>query len=96
MKRTPFHDREMEINEIMKILDVEPSLITFVYGPINSGKTTLISHLIREMTMALPGLSGLSKGKKSLCGVIAAVNRQVWLSLRVRGRRKEGRRVVCT
>ena len=49
MKRTPFHDREREINEIMKILDAEPSLITFVYGPINSGKTTMISHLIKEL-----------------------------------------------
>jgi len=33
----------------MKILDSEPSLITFVYGPINSGKTALISHLIEEL-----------------------------------------------
>jgi AAA+ ATPase superfamily predicted ATPase len=49
MKRTPFHNREREINEIMKILDVEPSLITFVYGPINSGKTTMINHLIKEL-----------------------------------------------
>jgi len=49
MKRTPFHDRERETGEIMKILDAEPSLITFIYGPINSGKTTLISHLIKEL-----------------------------------------------
>jgi len=49
MKRIAFHDREREINEIMNILDSEPSLITFVYGPINSGKTTLISHLIKEL-----------------------------------------------
>jgi AAA+ ATPase superfamily predicted ATPase len=49
MKRTPFHDRERETDEIMKILDTEPSLITFVYGPINSGKTTMISHLIKEL-----------------------------------------------
>ena len=33
----------------MDILDAEPSLITFVYGPINSGKTTMISHLIKEL-----------------------------------------------
>jgi len=49
MKRIAFHDRERETGEIMKILDSEPSLITFVYGPINSGKTTLISHLIEEL-----------------------------------------------
>ncbi len=50
MKRTPFHDRERETDEIMKILDAEPSLITFIYGPINSGKTTMISHLIEELS----------------------------------------------
>ena len=49
MKRIAFHDRERETGEIMDILDAEPSLITFVYGPINSGKTTLISHLIEEL-----------------------------------------------
>ena len=49
MKRIAFHDRERETDEIMKILDAEPSLITFVYGPINSGKTTMISHLIKEL-----------------------------------------------
>lgn len=49
MKRTPFHDREREINEVMRILDSEPSLITFIYGPINSGKTTLINHLTEEL-----------------------------------------------
>ena len=49
MKRIAFHDRERETDEIMKILDTEPSLITFVYGPINSGKTTMISHLIKEL-----------------------------------------------
>jgi len=49
MKRIPFHNRERELKEIMKILEAEPSLITFVYGPINSGKTTMISHLIKEL-----------------------------------------------
>ena len=49
MKRIQFHDRERETDEIMKILDTEPSLITFVYGPINSGKTTMIGHLIKEL-----------------------------------------------
>ena len=49
MKRIAFHDRERETDEIMKILDAEPSLITFIYGPINSGKTTLVSHLIKEL-----------------------------------------------
>ena len=49
MKRIAFHNREKETKEIMDILDAEPSLITFVYGPINSGKTTMISHLIKEL-----------------------------------------------
>ena len=49
MKRIEFHNRERETDEIMKILDTEPSLITFIYGPINSGKTTMISHLIEQL-----------------------------------------------
>ena len=49
MRRTEFHNRDKETKEIMDILNAEPSLITFVYGPINSGKTTTISHLIKEL-----------------------------------------------
>ena len=49
MKRIPFHNRERELKEVMKILEAEPSLITFIYGPINSGKTTLVSHLIDQL-----------------------------------------------
>ncbi|KAF5415491.1 MAG: putative ATP-binding protein [Candidatus Methanogaster sp.] len=50
MKRIEFHNREKEMKEIIDVLDAEPSLITFVYGPINSGKTTLITHLIEELS----------------------------------------------
>jgi len=50
MKRIEFHDRERETKEITDILDSEPSLITFVYGPMNSGKTTLINHLIGQLS----------------------------------------------
>ncbi len=49
MRRIKFHNREKEIKEIRSILSAEPSLITFIYGPINSGKTTLVSHLIEEL-----------------------------------------------
>jgi len=49
MRRIEFHDRVGETKEIMDTLDSEPSLITFVYGPINSGKTALITHLIEEL-----------------------------------------------
>ena len=41
-----FHDREREIKEIMNIIESEPMLITFVYGPINSGKTELFNYVI--------------------------------------------------
>ncbi|PXF60769.1 MAG: ATP-binding protein [Candidatus Methanogaster sp.] len=44
-----FHNREKELKEIRDILDTEPSLITFVYGPVNSGKTALITHLIEQL-----------------------------------------------
>jgi len=46
----PLVTQENEMKEIGNILDAEPSLITFVYGPINSGKTTLITHLIEELS----------------------------------------------
>ncbi|KAF5413422.1 MAG: putative ATP-binding protein [Candidatus Methanogaster sp.] len=49
MRRIEFHNREKEIKEIRSILHTEPSLITFIYGPINSGKTTLVSHLLEEL-----------------------------------------------
>jgi len=52
MKKIKFHNREKEIKEIRSILHVEPSLITFIYGPINSGKTTLVSHLTEELPEA--------------------------------------------
>ena len=41
-----FWDREKEIRDIMAILNSRPDLITFVYGPINSGKTELFQHVI--------------------------------------------------
>ena len=49
MEHIQFHNREQEIKEIQGLLDADPSLITFVYGPINSGKTTLFSHLIEQL-----------------------------------------------
>ncbi|RLI87085.1 MAG: ATP-binding protein [Archaeoglobales archaeon] len=39
-----------EIEEFMRILNSRPDLITFVYGPINSGKTELISYLIKTLS----------------------------------------------
>jgi len=49
MFKIEFHDREMEIEEIMGVLNTQPTLITFIYGPINSGKTELIQHLIKDL-----------------------------------------------
>ncbi len=49
MKRIEFHDREKETMELARILSTDPTLITFIYGPINSGKTELISNLIKNL-----------------------------------------------
>jgi AAA+ ATPase superfamily predicted ATPase len=43
-----FFNREKEIKEITSILEGEPNQIYFTYGSINSGKTTLINHIINE------------------------------------------------
>ena len=44
-----FHDREREINSIMRILNAPPNLITFVYGPINSGKSSLMMEVAKRL-----------------------------------------------
>ncbi|PXF60227.1 MAG: ATP-binding protein [Candidatus Methanogaster sp.] len=49
MRDIEFHNREKEAKEIRAILDRRPTLITFIYGPINSGKTELINHVIEEL-----------------------------------------------
>jgi len=49
MRRIEFHDRVEEMEEITRLLDTEPTLITFIYGPINSGKTELINNLIKNL-----------------------------------------------
>ncbi len=49
MRDIEFHNRERETKEIRSILDSRPTLITFIYGPINSGKTELITHTIEEL-----------------------------------------------
>ena len=41
-----FFNREKEINEILLILEEEPNNIYFIYGPLNSGKSTLIREVI--------------------------------------------------
>ncbi|MHC1575085.1 MAG: ATP-binding protein [Candidatus Methanogasteraceae archaeon] len=49
MRDIEFHNRERETKEIRSILDSRPTLITFMYGPINSGKTGLINHVVEEL-----------------------------------------------
>jgi len=49
MKSIEFHDREKEMRELTRILSTDPTLITFIYGPINSGKTELINNLIKTL-----------------------------------------------
>ncbi|PKP59427.1 MAG: ATP-binding protein, partial [Candidatus Altiarchaeales archaeon HGW-Altiarchaeales-1] len=44
-----FFNREREKEEILSILRQEPREINFIYGPINSGKTTLIQKLIDNL-----------------------------------------------
>ncbi|MDI6729960.1 MAG: ATP-binding protein [Candidatus Altarchaeum sp.] len=49
LRRIEFFNREKEKEEIMNILEAEPKLITFIYGPINSGKTSLITDMIENL-----------------------------------------------
>ncbi|KAF5410578.1 MAG: ATP-binding protein [Euryarchaeota archaeon] len=49
MRNIEFHDRVKELKEIRAILNSRPTLITFVYGPINSGKTELINNLMKNL-----------------------------------------------
>ena len=49
MRHIEFHNREKETMELTRILSTDPTLITFVYGPINSGKTELINNLIKNL-----------------------------------------------
>ena len=49
MGKIEFHDRGQGTKEIMDILDAEPSLVTSIYGPIKSGKTALVTHLIDQL-----------------------------------------------
>jgi len=44
-----FFDREQEKRELMSILTSRPDLIYFVYGPINSGKTTLLVAVAKSL-----------------------------------------------
>jgi len=46
-----FFNREKEIKEILSVIENEPQLIYFIYGPINSGKTALIKEVIKKIDL---------------------------------------------
>ncbi len=49
MVEISFYDREREVERLLSILANRPDMITFIYGPINSGKTELLNHLINRL-----------------------------------------------
>ncbi|MFA4669790.1 ATP-binding protein [Pyrococcus kukulkanii] len=44
-----FFNREKELEELGRLIKSEPNLITFVYGPINSGKTSLMLEFTKRV-----------------------------------------------
>ncbi len=46
----PFYNREKEIKQMKALLSGEPNLVYFIYGPINSGKTSLITKVVDELS----------------------------------------------
>lgn len=44
-----FYNREKEISELKTILSNVPNAVYFVYGPINSGKTSLLMKVLNEL-----------------------------------------------
>ena len=44
-----FFNREKEINDLLNMIRQEPNLITFIYGPINSGKSSLMLEVINRL-----------------------------------------------
>ena len=45
----PFFNREGDIRRVKSVLSGEPNLVYFVYGPINSGKTSLLMRVFDEL-----------------------------------------------
>lgn len=45
-----FYNREDEQKELLAIVNMEPALVYFVYGPINSGKTNLITKVLQSLS----------------------------------------------
>ena len=45
-----FWDREKEVKDLKAHIESEPNSILFVYGPKSSGKSTLLYHVVRELS----------------------------------------------
>jgi len=48
-----FYNREKEQQELLTILKIDPTLVYFMYGPINSGKTNLINEVLQHLQKPL-------------------------------------------
>jgi AAA+ ATPase superfamily predicted ATPase len=46
----PFFNREEDIKQVKAVLSGEPNFIYFAYGPINSGKTALLTKVLEELS----------------------------------------------
>ena len=46
-----FFNREEDIRLMKSVLSGEPNLVYFIYGPINSGKTSLLMRVFEELTL---------------------------------------------
>ena len=44
-----FYNREKELRDLLNMIRQEPNLITFIYGPINSGKSSLMLEMINRL-----------------------------------------------
>ncbi|MDM8548972.1 ATP-binding protein [Desulfobacterales bacterium HSG2] len=48
-EKEDFFDREAEEEALRKILLSKPNLVNFIYGPINTGKTTLLTRILEDL-----------------------------------------------
>ncbi|MFA4668201.1 ATP-binding protein [Pyrococcus kukulkanii] len=44
-----FFDRERELGKLLRVVSYDPNMITFIYGPINSGKTALMNEFVKRL-----------------------------------------------
>ncbi len=49
-----FYNREKEQQELRSVLESSPSVVYFIYGPINSGKTALLTKVLNDLPPKYP------------------------------------------